>query len=61
MTDEQKLKQLHGVRDNLMRTLEDVDDLIADIRGACKIDKVRGETVSLPDSFSEDKEKFIAP
>ena len=61
MTDEQRLKQLHGVRDNLMRTLEDVEDLIADIRSKCKLEEMRGTTVSLPDSFSEDKEKFIAP
>ncbi len=61
MTDEQRLKQLRGVRDKLTSTIEDVDDMIADIENKCKLDKVRGEAVSLPDSFSEDKESFIAP
>jgi len=61
MKDEQRLKQLRGVRENLMRTLEDVNDMIADIENVCKLDKIRGEAVSMPDSFSEDKESFIAP
>ena len=61
MTDEQRLKQLHGVRDKLTRTLEDVSDMIADIESNCKLDRIRGESVSMPDSFSEEKEKFIAP
>jgi hypothetical protein len=61
MKDEQRLKQLRGVRENLMRTLEDVDNMIADIENVCKLNQVRGESVSLPDSFSEDKESFIAP
>ena len=61
MTDKQRLKQLLGVKDKLTRTLEDVDNMIADIENKCKLEEVRGTTVSLPDSFSEDKEKFIAP
>ncbi len=61
MTDEQRLKQLRGARDKLTSTLEDVDDMIADIESRCKIEKVRGESASVPDSFSEDKEGFIAP
>lgn len=61
MTDEKRLKQLRGVKDNLTRTLEDVDNMIADIESSCTLEQVRGETVSLPDSFSEEKEKFIAP
>ena len=61
MTDEQRLKQLRGVRDKLMSTLKDVDYMIADIESNCKLDRIRGESVSLPDSFSEDKESFIAP
>jgi hypothetical protein len=61
MTDEQRLKQLRGVKDKLTRTLEDVDNVIADIENKCMLDRVRGEAVSTPDSFSEDKEKFLAP
>ena len=61
MTDEQRLKQLRGIRDNLMRTLDDVDGMITDIEASCKLEQVRGNTVSMPDSFSEDKESFIAP
>ena len=61
MTDEQRLKQLRGVKDKLTRTLEDVDGMIADIENKCKLETVRGNTVSMPDSFSEDKESFIAP
>lgn len=61
MTDEQRLKQLRGVKDKLTRTLEDVDNMIADIENKCKLEEMRGTTVSLPDSFSEEKEKFIAP
>tara|TARA_B100000131_G_scaffold117913_1_gene114916 strand:- start:1046 stop:1231 length:186 start_codon:yes stop_codon:yes gene_type:complete len=61
MTDEQKLKQLRSVKDKITRALEDVDNMIADIEDSCKLEQVRGETVSLPDSFSEEKEKFIAP
>ena len=61
MTDKQRLKQLLGVKDKLTRTLEDVDNMIADIENKCELKEVRGTTVSLPDSFSEEKEKFIAP
>jgi len=61
MTDEQRLKQLLGVKDNLTRTLEDVDSMIADIENKCKLDRARDEAVSIVDSFSEDKEKFLAP
>jgi|5_EtaG_2_1085323.scaffolds.fasta_scaffold279833_2 hypothetical protein len=61
MTDEQRLKHLRGVKDNLTRTLEDIDDMIADIENKCRLERLRGESVSLPDSFSEDKESFIAP
>ena len=61
MTDEQRLKQLRSVKDKITRALEDVDNMIADIVDSCKLEQVRGETVSLPDSFSEEKEKFIAP
>ena len=61
MTNEQRLKQLRGVKDKLTSALQDVDDMIADIENACKLGQVRGENVSMPDSFSEDKESFIAP
>ena len=62
MTDEQKLQHLRGVRDNLKQTLEAVNIMIDDITVIrCKLEHVRGNTVSLPDSFSEDKEKFLAP
>ena len=61
MTNEQRLKQLRGVKDKLTSTLQDVDDMIADIENVCKLNQVRGENVSMPDSFSEDKEGFIAP
>ena len=61
MTNEQRLKQLRGVKDKLTSTLQDVDDMIADIENVCKLNQVRGENVSMPDSFSEDKESFIAP
>ena len=61
MTDEQMIHQLDSIRHNLEHNLDQVRDMIADIENKTKIHKVRGESVSLPDSFSEDKESFIAP
>tara|TARA_R110002110_G_scaffold414073_1_gene642905 strand:+ start:555 stop:746 length:192 start_codon:yes stop_codon:yes gene_type:complete len=63
MTDEERLRNLERLRDSLVFALGDVERAIDDIVVARKrsLDKVRGESVSLPDSFSEDKEKFLAP
>ena len=59
MTDEER-RHLIWLRDTLTEALENINGMLAESGGG-KIHKVRGETVSLPDSFSEDKEKFIAP
>lgn len=62
MTHEQMMHQLNSIRENLEHTLDQVKDMIEDVdAGKCRLEEVRGTTVSLPDSFSEDKEKFIAP
>ena len=63
MTDEERLRNLERLRDSLVFALGDVERAIDDIVVARKrsLDKVRGESVSLPDSFSEDKENFLAP
>ena len=62
MTHEQMMHQLNSIRENLEHTLDQVKDMIEDVsKRKCKIDRVRGESASMPDSFSEDKESFIAP
>tara|TARA_R110000824_G_scaffold367090_1_gene556202 strand:+ start:74 stop:262 length:189 start_codon:yes stop_codon:yes gene_type:complete len=54
--------ELRSIKESLETALDQVNDLIDD---ACankgKLEKVRGNVVSLPESFSEDKERFIAP
>ena len=60
MTNEQMMHQLNSIRENLEHTLDQVKYMIEDV-SKCKIDRVRGESASMPDSFSEDKESFIAP
>ena len=62
MTHEQMMHQLNSIRENLEHTLDQVKDMIEDVgKDKCKLEEIRGNTVSLPDSFSEDKERFIAP
>ena len=62
MTNEQMMHQLNSIRENLEHTLDQVKDMIEDVsKRKYKIDRVRGESASMPDSFSEDKESFIAP
>jgi len=54
--------ELRSIKENLENTLGQVNDLVDNAyENKCKLEKVRGNVVSLPDSFSEDKEKFIAP
>ena len=54
--------ELRSIKESLETALDQVKDLIDDVyENKCKLEKVRGNVVSLPDSFSEDKEKFIAP
>jgi len=60
MTDEQK-EHLLWLRDTLTEAIENINKMLADTSSNCKLDKIRGEAVSMPDSFSEDKESFIAP
>ena len=59
MTDEER-RHLVWLRDTLTEALENINGMLAD-DDAGKIHKVRGESVSMPDSFSKDKESFIAP
>ena len=61
MAEEQRLEDLSWLRDTLTEALENVNKMIDDIENKRELNAVRGNTVSLPDSFSEDKEKFIAP
>ena len=61
MAEEQRLEDLSWLRDTLTEALENVNKMIDDIENKCELNAVRGNVVSLPDSFSEDKEKFIAP
>ena len=58
MTDEQK-EHLLWLRDTLTEAIESINKMLADDK--CSLETVRGNTVSMPDSFSEDKESFIAP
>jgi len=60
MTDEQK-EHLFWLRDTLTDAIENINKMLADADSDFKLDKIRGEAVSMPDSFSEDKESFIAP
>ena len=60
MTDEQK-EHLFWLRDTLADAIENINKMLADTDSDFKLDKIRGEAVSMPDSFSEDKESFIAP
>ena len=55
MTDEQK-RHLISLRDTLTKALGNINKILADTEAEGKV-----ATVSLPDSFSEEKEKFIAP
>ena len=50
MTDEER-QHLVWLRATLTEALENINKMLAADEGTCKIDKVRGETVSLPDSF----------
>ena len=59
MTDEQR-QHLVSLRDTLTVALDSINKMLSD-DDKCKLDTVRGNTVSMPDSFSEDKESFIAP
>ena len=57
---------LENIKTDLQHTLDRVEGVLMDARilsegKKVKFTDVRGVTVSLPDSFSEDKEKFIAP
>mgnify|MGYP003628329861 FL=1 len=54
--------ELRSIKESLETALDQVNDLIDDVyANKCKLEKVRGNVVSLPESFSEDKERFIAP
>ena len=58
--------ELRSIKESLETALNRVNNLLDDlydngIELNCKLTKVRGNIASLPDSFSEDKEKFIAP
>ena len=58
--------ELRSIRESLESALDRVNDLIDDVNNNgievdCKLEKTRGNITSPPDSFSEDKEKFIAP
>ena len=54
--------ELRSIKESLETALDQVNDLIDDARAnKGKLEKVRGNVVSLPESFSEDKERFIAP
>ena len=59
MTDKQR-QHLVSLRDTLTVALDNINKMLSD-DDKCKLDTVRGNTVSMPDSFSEDKESFIAP
>ena len=59
MTDEQR-QYLFWLRDTLTQALDNINEMLAG-DDKCKLETVRGNTVSMPDSFSEDKESFIAP
>lgn len=52
MTDEHRQKLIR-LRDALTEALKNVDAILAD--------ETQGKSVSMSDSFSEDKEKFLAP
>ena len=57
---------LENIKTDLQHNLNRVDRVIMHIRilsegKKVEFTSVRGNTVSLPDSFSEEKEKFIAP
>ena len=60
MTNEER-QHLLRVRDALTETLSSINKMLHNSENTCKIDRVRGESASMPDSFSEDKESFIAP
>jgi hypothetical protein len=54
--------ELRSIKESLETALDQVNDLVDNVyENKGKLEKVRGNVVSLPDSFSEDKEKFIAP
>ena len=54
--------ELRSIKESLETALDQVNDLVDSVyENKGKLEKVRGNVVSLPDSFSEDKEKFIAP
>jgi len=59
MTDKQR-QHLVSLRDTLTVALDNINKMLSD-DDKCKLEEMRGTTVSLPDSFSEDKEKFLAP
>tara|TARA_R110000824_G_scaffold89444_1_gene219340 strand:- start:1814 stop:2017 length:204 start_codon:yes stop_codon:yes gene_type:complete len=60
------VKELERIKTDLQHSLDRVDSVLMDARILAEGKKVefteaRGEIVSMPDSFSEDKEGFIAP
>ena len=62
MKHEEMLAQLSDIRQGLEKALNQVKHLIIEsCEERCAIEQVRGESACLPDSFSEDKEKFLAP
>ncbi len=60
MTNEQVLLRLHNIRADLERSLGEVSGMIDDMREGDKQNEGQSKR-SLVDSFSEDKESFIAP
>ena len=60
MTNEQVLLRLHNIRADLERSLSEVSGMIEDMREGDKQNESQSKR-SLVDSFSEDKESFIAP
>ena len=63
MTDEERLRNLERLRDSLAFVLEDVEREIYHIlaRNGHEPDRRPRDKSTTSDSFSEDKEGFIAP
>ena len=56
MKEEERLRRLEQLRESLVFAIEDVDKEIGELVSRKKRSENR-----IPDSFSEEKEKFIAP